>query len=80
MPPSREEGRPLQFSLGPSQLLHGSSLEERSQIDGVDIAEAPVLAVASSNHKDLVIDNAGRMEPPCAWSNSLLLKLNLSPS
>lgn len=80
MPPSRKEGRPLQFSLSPSQLLHGSCLEQRSQVDGVDIAETPVLAVASSNHEDLVIDHARRMEPPCTWSNSLLLKLDLSPA
>ena len=57
-PPAQERGS-LQLPLNPPQLIPLPSLQEGSQVEGEDVAQAPVFSVAPSHHKELVPNHAG---------------------
>lgn len=66
MAPTREEGTPLRFYLLPLQLLGPAGGDQRAEVDFPDVAEASVLAVASCDHVEVVVQEDRGVKPPGA--------------
>ena len=49
------------------------------EINGIDITDASVLGVTSSNNKKLVADNTRGAKSATTWSDSLFMNENLFP-
>ena len=78
-PPAQERGS-LQLPLNPLQLVSLPSLQEGSQVEGKDVTQAPVLSVASSDHKELVPNHTRRVESPGAGPAAVFINFDFGPS
>ena len=56
-----------------------TSFNEFGEVNRVDIADAPVLGMASSNNKKLVANDAWGMKPATAWPGGLFMDRDLFP-
>ena len=67
------------FPLFPRMPLDISRFNECCEIDGIDITDAPVLGMASSNNKELVSNDTRRVKSATTWSDGLFMNENLFP-
>ena len=60
--PPPQDGRVFPFL--PAQVLDAVVLDQGSQVDRVDVADAAILGMAARDDEELVLDYARRMKPP----------------
>lgn len=78
--PACHKSAVLHASFAPGKSLSASSFEKTSKVYRIDVAEAAVLGVASSNHVELVSQEYWRMESSSTGPGAIFIGGKLYPA
>ena len=78
-PPAQERRGSFKFPLHPFEFLVRFTGQEGLQVEGIDISKAAILSMAACHNKELVIDDARRMEPASTGADLIFVELDFSP-